>query len=134
MLLVICNFSNVEYDAFRVGVPLAGKYKEIFNSDDAEIGGGGSVNPRIRQSTAVPHDERKQSIQIRIPPLAVSVFAYRPGAAPRGDNRTAKNRKKSAPASSGAKTAKAGAGLARELAETIEREERTEKVRQNAAD
>ena len=32
-LLVVCNFSNVEYDDFRIGVPYPGKYKEMFNSD-----------------------------------------------------------------------------------------------------
>ena len=28
-LLIVCNFSNVEYDDFMIGVPYQGKYKEI---------------------------------------------------------------------------------------------------------
>ena len=119
---MICNFSNVEYEGFRVGVPFSGKYKEVFNSDAVQFGGGGSVNPRIRQSAAIPHDERNQSIQVRIPPLGISVFEYRPGTAPRGDNRTAKNHR-SAGSGQNAKTGGKGRGLAEALAETIAREE-----------
>ena len=38
-LFVVCNFTPVEYENFRMGVPFAGKYKEIFNSNAAEFGG-----------------------------------------------------------------------------------------------
>ncbi|MGN0363807.1 MAG: 1,4-alpha-glucan branching protein GlgB [Bilifractor sp.] len=75
-LLVVANFSNVEYDNFMVGVPYPGKYKEIFNSDDAEFGGRGITNPRVKLSRAVEQDERKDSIKIKVPPLAVSVFRF----------------------------------------------------------
>lgn len=75
-LLVVANFSNVVYDNFMVGVPYAGKYKEIFNSDAAEFGGGGVINPRVKLSRAVEQDERKDSIKIKVPPLGVSVFRF----------------------------------------------------------
>ena len=42
-LLVVCNFTPVSYEAFRIGVPFAGKYKEIFNSDHEKFGGAGNV-------------------------------------------------------------------------------------------
>ena len=44
--VVICNFSDVAYEEELVGVPYAGKYKEILNSDAKEYGGTGVVNPR----------------------------------------------------------------------------------------
>ena len=47
-LLVVCNFSNVEYDDFRIGVPYPGKYKEMFNSDAESYGGTGVGNPRVK--------------------------------------------------------------------------------------
>ena len=75
-LLVVCNFSNVEYDNFRVGVPFPGKYKEIFNSDSADFGGTGVTNPRVKLSAAVECDERRDSIKIKVPPLAVAAFRY----------------------------------------------------------
>lgn len=40
-ILAVCNFSPVSYDSYRVGVPFAGKYKEIFNSDSEKFGGHG---------------------------------------------------------------------------------------------
>lgn len=54
-LLVVCNFSNVEYDDFRIGVPYPGKYKEMFNSDAEVYGGTGVGNPRVKMS-------KKQSV------------------------------------------------------------------------
>ena len=77
-LLVVCNFSNVEYDDLRVGVPSPGRYKEIFSSDALQYGGTGAVNPRVKLSKPVEQDERKDSIRIKVPPLGVTVFAKRP--------------------------------------------------------
>ncbi len=33
-VLAVCNFAAIPYENYNVGVPFAGKYKEIFNSDD----------------------------------------------------------------------------------------------------
>ena len=49
-LLCVCNFDNVDHDKFRLGVPFAGKYKEIFNSDSKEFGGEGRTNSRAKSS------------------------------------------------------------------------------------
>lgn len=73
-LLVICNFTPVVYEDFKVGVPFKGKYKEIFNSDRKEFGGQGNVNPRLKQSKTEEWDEREDSILIIVPPLGISVF------------------------------------------------------------
>ena len=67
----------MEYDNFSLGVPLPGKYKEIFNSDSVRYGGSGAVNPRVKLSHAVEADERPNSIRIKVPPLGVSVFLYK---------------------------------------------------------
>ena len=73
-LLVLCNFTPVAYEDFRVGVPYAGKYKEIFNSDAEEFGGSGFVNPRLKQSKKIKWDGRPNSIECRLAPLAVQIF------------------------------------------------------------
>ena len=77
LLLVVCNFSNVEYDSLQVGVPLQGRYKEIFNSDALQYGGSGAVNPRVKLSRAEEKDERPYSIRIKVPPLGTAVFSLR---------------------------------------------------------
>ena len=73
-LLIVCNFTPVPYDKFRVGVPAAGKYKEIFNSDDESLGGFGFGNPRAKTSKKVKHDGKANSIEIRLAPMAMHIF------------------------------------------------------------
>ena len=74
-ILVVCNFTPVSYDAFRIGVPFAGKYKEIFNSDASEYGGTGFVNPRVKQSKRKHWDGRVNSIECRLAPLSIQIFS-----------------------------------------------------------
>ena len=81
-LLVICNFAAIPYGNYQVGVPFAGKYKEIFNSDAVEFGGEGVVNPRIKTAKAEECDEREHSIKVKLPALGVSIFSCTPGKAP----------------------------------------------------
>ena len=57
-LVVICNFSDVTYEEELVGVPYAGKYKEILNSDAKEYGGSGVVNPRVKIAKKEETDDR----------------------------------------------------------------------------
>lgn len=77
-LLIVCNFTPVVYEDFKVGVPFKGKYKETFNSDRKEFGGQGNVNSRLKQSKAEEWDEREQSISITVPPLGICVFTCAP--------------------------------------------------------
>ena len=75
-LVVICNFSAEEEDAFSIGVPYAGKYKEIFNSDRKEYDGEGNDNLRMRQSKAQECDARENSIVTVVPAFGISVYKY----------------------------------------------------------
>ncbi len=74
-LLVLCNFTPVAYEDFCVGVPFAGKYKEIFNSDSTEYGGTGFVNPRVKQSKKLRCDGRPNSLECKLAPLAIQIFS-----------------------------------------------------------
>lgn len=77
-LLIVCNFTPVVYKSFRIGLPFAGKFKEIFNSDDIQYGGSGNINPRLKQSKNIEADGRDCSIHITVPPLGISVFTCTP--------------------------------------------------------
>lgn len=93
-LLVVCNFSEAVYDAYPIGVPYQGKYKEIFNSDAEAFGGAGNVNPRVKMSGKTECDERQDSISIKVPALGMCVFSYSKAVENVVDNKTAKNKTK----------------------------------------
>ena len=73
-LLVVCNFSGLAYEQFKVGVPSPGKYKEIFNSDKECYGGGGFINPRVKFSKPEKWDGKGDLIRINVAPLSVQIF------------------------------------------------------------
>ena len=59
---------------YRVGVPRAGHWREILNSDAPLYGGSGQGNLGGVRSAPVARHGRPQSIVITLPPLAVVVF------------------------------------------------------------
>ncbi len=73
-LLVICNFANVSREQYKIGVPGAGKYKELLNSDEVKFGGSGFINPRVKQAKQEECDGREHSIRVKLAPLSVSIF------------------------------------------------------------
>lgn len=73
-LLIVCNFTPVAYDKFKVGVPYKGVYKEVFCSDREEFGGDGSFNKALRSSRRSACDGRTNSITIGLAPLSMSIF------------------------------------------------------------
>ncbi len=73
-LLIVCNFTPVLYDKYKVGVPFAGSYKEIFCSDNVKFGGDGSKNSVMRVSKRSSCDGRSNSITIGLAPLSMSIF------------------------------------------------------------
>lgn len=74
-LMVICNFTPVIYENFRVGVPFKGVYQEIFNSDQEIYGGHGIGNEGKISSVSVPWDGKENSIHINLPPLGITIFS-----------------------------------------------------------
>ena len=77
-LLAVCNFAADTYENYQVGVPYAGKYKEIFNSDLKKYGGNGVGNPRVKTAKSQEWDERPYSIKMKIPALGLLVFSVTP--------------------------------------------------------
>lgn len=81
-LVVVCNFDTIARENYKIGVPKAGKYKEIFNSDRVEFGGSGHINPRVKNSVREECDDREHSIKIKVPALGMSVLRYMPSEQP----------------------------------------------------
>jgi 1,4-alpha-glucan branching enzyme len=70
-VLVVCNFTPVPRDNFRVGVPRGGQWRERLNSDARDYGGGGIGNFGMVESAPLPAHGRNHSLTLRLPPLAV---------------------------------------------------------------
>lgn len=75
-LLFICNFDTEEKENCQVGVPKAGKYTMISNSDAVEFGGEGRDEHQEVQAVSECWDLRPYSIKISVPPLATLIFKF----------------------------------------------------------
>ena len=73
-LIVVVNFENIPRKNYKIGVPKAGKYKEIFNTDAEKYGGFDFRNSHVLKSEKDECDGRENSIRIKVPPLSVTVF------------------------------------------------------------
>lgn len=73
-LVVISNFTPVVRHNYRVGVPEACAYQEIFNSDDKNYWGGGVRNEGPKQAQNYGVTGRPYSIELILPPLSTIVL------------------------------------------------------------
>jgi 1,4-alpha-glucan branching enzyme len=73
-IVVICNFTPVVRDEYRVGVPRAGYYREILNTDSGYYWGSGAGNGGGVNADPIPWNGKPWSIRLRLPPLAASYF------------------------------------------------------------
>ena len=74
MTLFVANFTPVPRTNYRVGVPKAGRWTEILNSDATLYGGSGMGNIGGVASTPVRSHGHDQSLNLTLPPLAVLAF------------------------------------------------------------
>jgi 1,4-alpha-glucan branching enzyme len=73
-LIVCSNFTPVVRQ-YQMGVPKAGFYKEVFNSDSAHYAGTNVGNyPGVNAEPGNGHHGRPSSIWLTLPPLATVVF------------------------------------------------------------
>jgi 1,4-alpha-glucan branching enzyme len=68
-VLIACNFTPVPRVGYKVGVPSAGYWKEILNSDAREYGGGGIGNMGGAEALAESVHGRPHSLRLTLPPL-----------------------------------------------------------------
>jgi 1,4-alpha-glucan branching enzyme len=68
-IAIVCNFTPVPRHGYRVGLPSAGFWRELLNSDAHEFGGSGQGNLGGVETTIVPWNGRPQSVNLTLPPL-----------------------------------------------------------------
>jgi 1,4-alpha-glucan branching enzyme len=77
-VLVVCNMTPVPRHGYRVGVPRAGRWAEVLNTD-AEIYGGSNVgNSGAVEAVALPSHGQPASVELTLPPLATIVLRHEP--------------------------------------------------------
>ena len=73
---VVCNFTPVPRSGYRIGLPHAGRWREILNSDANVYGGSGMGNLGGVDALAQPSHGLPASAQVTVPPLGVVYFEY----------------------------------------------------------
>jgi 1,4-alpha-glucan branching enzyme len=77
VVVVACNFTPVPRHNYRIGVPGAGHWDEVLNSDATLYGGSGQGNLGGAVAAPVPWHGRPESINVTLPPLAMVAFRGR---------------------------------------------------------
>ncbi|MGO8788766.1 MAG: 1,4-alpha-glucan branching protein GlgB [Terriglobia bacterium] len=70
-LVVVCNFTPVPHEGYRVGVPDCCSYREILNTDDTQFGGSGMINAPGLQAIPLKWQNQPCHVQLTLPPLGV---------------------------------------------------------------
>jgi len=73
-VLVVCNFTPVTRENYRLGVPRGGYWKEVLNSDAAEYWGQGFGNMGGVEAAPVPSHGLPHTLVMTLPPLSVVFF------------------------------------------------------------
>ncbi|GAB4274648.1 MAG: 1,4-alpha-glucan branching protein GlgB [Candidatus Promineifilaceae bacterium] len=76
MLIAACNFTPVVRHDYRLGVPKAGTYHEVLNSDANRFGGSNVINENPMESTPTPWHDQAQSVVLTLPPLGVTFLKF----------------------------------------------------------
>ena len=72
--IVIFNCTPVVRDQYRVGLPFAGTWKEVFNSDSTLYGGSGVGNMGWVEALPMPFRQFPASMPLTLPPLGAIIL------------------------------------------------------------
>lgn len=76
MMLMVLNLTPVPRHNYRIGVPLAGRYEEVLNTDSHHYGGsnvGNGLGPLVAEN--MPWMGRPYSISLSLPPLSAVILS-----------------------------------------------------------
>ncbi|AFZ35358.1 1,4-alpha-glucan-branching enzyme [Stanieria cyanosphaera PCC 7437] len=73
-LVVMCNFTPQPHSHYRIGVPEAGFYTEVFNSDAKKYGGSNMGNLGGKWTEEWSFHNLPYSLDLCLPPLGVLIF------------------------------------------------------------
>jgi 1,4-alpha-glucan branching enzyme len=73
-IVCVANLSPVPREAYRVGLPAPGRWREVLNTDSAFYGGSGVGNMGVVVSEERPWHDQPFSAEVALPPLGVVWF------------------------------------------------------------
>lgn len=73
-LIVVCNLTPVPRTGYQVGAPVGGRWREIFNSDQAKYGGSGYPSEKETRALDQRWHGRPYALRLNLPPLSVVVL------------------------------------------------------------
>ncbi|HNO40886.1 MAG TPA: 1,4-alpha-glucan branching enzyme, partial [Marmoricola sp.] len=68
-LVCITNFAAIPHEEYRLGLPWAGEWAEVINTDAEDYGGSGVGNLGSVTALQVPYQGQPASASLRVPPL-----------------------------------------------------------------
>jgi len=74
LFLVVCNFTPVPRQNYRIGIPQGGFWREVLNSDARTYGGSGYGNLGGLEASPVPSHGKFHSLSLTLPPLGIVFF------------------------------------------------------------
>ena len=74
-LVVLCNFCPVVREHYRVGLPKAGWYVPVLNTDELRFGGYGFM-ARPQKAEKEPYQKLPYSAEFYLPPMSVTYYRF----------------------------------------------------------
>ncbi len=72
-LIIVINFQPVERPNYRIGVPKAGTYEEVFSTERPEFGGSGASSGALKTQKQEMHNQH-QCLELTLAPLSMVVL------------------------------------------------------------
>jgi 1,4-alpha-glucan branching enzyme len=73
-LVIVCNFTGIRYQDYKIGIPVAGEYREILNSDNEEFSGAGFINKKVIKTADKPFHGKPYSVNLTIPAFGILII------------------------------------------------------------
>ncbi len=73
-IIVVLNLTPVPRYDYRIGAPIAGSYRELLSSDQANFSGSGFETLQASRTEGIPCHGYEWSLSLRLPPLAALIL------------------------------------------------------------
>ena len=76
-VLAVVNLSGASQPNYRLGLPEAGEWELLVNTDDAVYGGAGNDLPQVLTTEPTEWDRFEQSAELHVPAMSTQYYILR---------------------------------------------------------